>query len=141
MAKKQNNPNDVAEGFATDIRFKTYKSEGFYTFAEGDELVGTLLSIRDQTIMDRRKKMEKVIRVYNIRTADGKTIKLGSRAMLDRMIDDIMDENGGFEVQNHRYSGKGYEYLQQRLIKINRGEDEETTSGDGMGSYEIGIEE
>lgn len=141
MAKKGNNPNDVAEGFAADVKFKMYKSEGFYKFEAGDHFIGTLLSIRDVEIMDRRKKEEKIIRVYNFRAEDGTTIKLGSRAMLDRMFDDIMDENGGFAVENNRYSGKGYEYLQGRIIRLDRGEDIPTASGDDMGSYEVSVEE
>ena len=142
MPRKGNNPNEVADSFATDIKFKSYKSEGFFKFEEMEELVGTLVSIRDQTITDRRSKQPKIIRVYNIRLAeDGRMIRLGSRAMLDRMFDDIMDEHGGFNVENMRYSGPGYEFLQNRIVKVNRGEDAETVSGDELGTYEVGVEE
>ena len=69
-----------------------------------------------------------------------KVLKIGGRTILDRMFDDIMDENGGFSVDNKRYSGKGYEYLQDRIVKMNRGDDTETADGNPLGTYEIAVE-
>jgi len=123
-------------------KYKTYKNEGFVDFAEGQEIEGTLISIRDHSMMDRRKKILKDVRVYNIRLEyDDSLIRLAGRTMLDRMADDIMDENGGFEVENRRYSGKGYEWFINRSVKFIRGEDTQTNEGNQLGMYEILVED
>ena len=157
MAKKNRSAGvsaeDAAKAFGTDIKFKSYRNDGqgFDDFEEGQEIIGTLVSIRDHNITDRRTKQPKDIRVYSIRVVipkeeqveggpTDKVLKIGGRTILDRMFDDIMDENGGFSVDNKRYSGKGYEYLQDRIVKMNRGDDTETADGNPLGTYEIAVE-
>lgn len=146
MARKAKGSSaaDVAAAFESDVKFKTYSTSEFYKFDEGDELKGVLVSLRDHQLPDRRAKVKgttKEVRVYSIRLEDGNIIKLAGRAVLDRNFDDIMDENGGFVVENRRYSGVGYEWLQNRLVIINRGENDETHDGNELGTYEIRIEE
>jgi hypothetical protein len=144
MARKKGaSPDELKTAFEGDVKFKSYKNDGsgFDEFAEGDEIMGVLLSIRDHAIKDKRTKLPKDIRVYSIRTADGSVKKIGGRTILDRMFDDIMDENGGYEVLNRRYSGPGYEYLQNRVVKLNRGDDSETSEGNPLGTYEVAVEE
>jgi hypothetical protein len=134
---------EVQKGFTSDMRFRSYKNDGkgFDEFHEGDEIVGILVSIRDHQITDRRTNLPKEIRVYSIRTDDGTVKKVGGRALLDRLVDDIMDEYGGFIVENRRYSGQGYVYIQNRAIKIVRGDDSQTHDGNPLGTYEVAIEE
>jgi hypothetical protein len=141
--KRGESAGDVAAAFTSDVKFRSYKNDGsgFDEFNEGDEIQGILVSIRDHQITDKRTKKPKDIRVYSIRVGDGTVKKIGGRSLLDRMFDDIMDENGGFAVENRRYSGAGYEYVQNRAIKLNRGDDTKTSEGNPLGTYEIGIEE
>jgi hypothetical protein len=145
MSKKRTNnptPAEMEKAFSEDAKFRSYKNDGkgFDEFNEGDEIVGVLLSIRDHQITDQRTGDPKDLRVYTIRTDSG-TKRIGGRTILDRMFDEIMDENGGFLVENRRYTGKGYDYLQNRLIKLNRGEDTKTRNKNPLGTYEIGLEE
>ena len=141
--KRGESAADVQAAFTSDVKFKSYKNDGsgFDEFNEGQEITGILVSIRDHQITDKRTKKPKDIRVYSVRVGDGSVMKIGGRTLLDRMFDDIMDENGGFVVENRRYSGPGYDYLQNRAIKLNRGDDSETSEGNPLGTYEIGIEE
>jgi len=150
MAKKNQNPKpgDVADAFrqpaeGEEVKFKSYRNDGkgFDEFNEGDEIVGILVSIRDHPITDQRSGDPKDIRVYSIRISDGTVLKIGGRTILDRMFDDIMDENGGYMVDNRRYSGKGYEYLQNRAIKMVRGDDTRTRNKNPLGTYEVMVEE
>jgi hypothetical protein len=146
MAKRKSNPtaDELQNAFEEDgVKFRKYKNDGagFDKLEESDEITGVLVSIRDHQITDKRTKQLKDIRVYGIRTGDGTVKKIGGRALLDRMFDDIMDENGGYDVTNRRYSGPGYDAIKDKVIKINRGEDTTTSGGDPLGTYEISIEE
>jgi hypothetical protein len=147
MAKrtKQNNPSaeDLEKAFGEDVKFKSYKNDGsgFDDFEIEQEIIGVLVSIRDHSITDRRTKKPKDIRVYSIRIPDGTVLKIGGRTILDRLFDDIMDENGGFDVQNRRYTGTGYDYLKDKAIKMNRGKDTRTGDGNPLGTYEVAVEE
>ena len=150
MANKRNqgggnNPStsDISDAFAKDVKFKSYKNDGqgFDDFEENQEILGTLLSIRDHNITDRRTRLPKDVRVYSIRMADGSVKRIGGRTILDRMFDDIMDENGGYTVENRRYDGPGYKYVQGRIVKLNRGQDTETADGNPLGTYEVHVEE
>jgi hypothetical protein len=143
MANKRTKPNEVAEGFASDVKFRSYKNDGagFDKLEEADIITGVLVSIRDHQITDKRTKAPKDIRVYSIRVEDGSVKKIGGRTILDRMFDDIMDENGGFIVENRRYSGPGYDYAKDRMVRIERGDDTETGEGNPLGTYQVDIEE
>lgn len=147
MPKRNRTENPTAEqltdAFASDVKFKSYKNDGsgFDKLEEGDEIIGVLVSIRDHSITDTRTKKPKDIRVYSIRTPDGSVKKIGGRTILDRMFDDILDENGGFDVQNHRYTGPGYDAIKDKIVKINRGDDTETRDKNPLGTYEVAIEE
>lgn len=151
MAKRNRPENptaaDMKAAFGADIKFRTYKNDGagFDEFDENQEIVGVLVSIRDHTITDNRTNLPKDIRVYSIRIAlEGggeRVIKIGGRSILDRLFDDIMDENGGYAVDNKRYTGQGYEYIRNRLIKMSRGDDSQTAKGNPLGTYEIAVEE
>jgi hypothetical protein len=146
MAKKKSESvTDVAKAFESDVNFKKYGGNAeFFKFEEGEEIRGILISLRDHELPDRRAKVKgtmKMVRVYSIRMEDGSTVKLAGRATLDRTFDDIMDENGGYAVENKRYSGVGYEWLQNRAIILNRGDDGETSDGNVLGTYEVRVEE
>ena len=144
MARKPQNPAEPGTGhdIEDDIKFRSYKNDGkgFAELHEGGQIMGVLVAIRDQSIRDRRTRETKTIRVYSIRSDDG-LLKLGSRALLDRVFDDIMDEHGGYQVENKRYTGPGIEWIQNRMVKFIRGEDVETGEGNPMGTYEILVEE
>jgi hypothetical protein len=142
--KKIENPSasELKDAMSGDIKFKSYKNDGkgFDDFEEGQEITGVLLSLRDHNIMDRRTKLPKDIRVYSIRTEIG-TLRIGGRTILDRMADEIMDENGGFTVDNRRYTGAGYDWLKGRMVRLIRGDDSKTGEGNPLGTYEIQVEE
>lgn len=144
MAKK-NSASDYEAGFKqreVPEGFKAYRNDGkgFDELKEGQEIAGELVSIRDHQITDQRTNEPKDIRVYSIRTEDG-TLKIGGRTILDRQFDEIMDENGGFTVENRRYAGRGYEYLRGREIRLFRGEDTKTRMNNPLGTYEILVKE
>jgi hypothetical protein len=134
---------DIQKGFGTDIKFKSYKNDGkgLDELKESHEIVGVFLSVKDNEITDKRTKQRKVVRVYSIRGEDGRVMKIGSRALLDGVFDDIMDENGGFQVENNRYKGPGIDWIQNKMVKFVRGEDSKNSNGDRMGTYEIQVEE
>lgn len=145
MAKKTNESiGDVEQAFRKDSKFKSYKKDGTASFdelEEGGEVTGVLIVIRNQNIIDTRSKKEKEIRVYSIKTADGSVKRISGRTLLDRCADEIMDENGGFEVENRNYKGKGYEWFINREVKFIRGDDTRTKHGDQLGTYEILVAE
>lgn len=145
MAKqKTNESGSLAEELGKDVRFKSFKNTGkgdFYKLKAGDSVTGVFISLRMRKIKDRRTKLPKQIRVYALRMADGNIIKIGTRALLDSCFDDVMDEHGGMELMETQFQGKGIDWITNRVIKINRGEDTETTEGDEMGTYEILVEE
>jgi hypothetical protein len=148
MAKKGNTPSDVGAGFTegteSDIKYRSYKNDGkgFDTLDEGQEIQGILVSIRDHEITDTRTRERKTIRVYAIRNNDfDTTLKIGGRAILDRIFDDIMDEHGGYTVESGRYRGPGYEAIKDKAIRIARGKDTRTAQKNPMGTYEVGVED
>jgi hypothetical protein len=147
MAKKARDTKnmttaDVQSAFSSDAKFRSYKNDGkgFDDFEEGEQIEGILLSIRDHEIRDTRTKQLKDIRVYAIKAGET-TLKIGGRTILDRMCDEIMDENGGFQVDNKRYTGAGYDWLKGRAVRFIRGEDGQTREGNPLGTYEIQVEE
>ncbi len=143
MAKKRGESVDeVKDAFSSDTRFKSYKSDsaGFDELDEGGEITGILVSIRDQQLKDKRTKQLKTVRVYSIRTDEGQK-RISGRTLLDRMADDIMDEHGGYSVENNRYSGPGYDWFCNRAVKFLRGDDTRTGEGNPLGTYEILVEE
>jgi hypothetical protein len=149
MPKRKGNPTsaEVGKAFESDAKFRTYKNDGqgFDDFEEGQEIIGVLVSMRDHQITDNRTHELKDIRVYSIRVAveggGDQTLKIGGRTILDRMFDEIMDEHGGYVIENRQYKGAGYDYLKNRLLKLNRGEDTRTAKGNPLGTYEIAVEE
>lgn len=147
MAKKQREENpsstDLATAFGEDLRFKSYKNDGsgFDDLQPNTEIIGVFVSVRDHEITDRRTKARKPIRVYSIRSAEGQVLKIGSRSILDRVFDDLMDENGGYTVENKRYAGPGILYIQGRVVKFIRGEDTKTHENNPLGTYEIQVAE
>jgi hypothetical protein len=144
MPKKTTSTEGIADAFASDIRFKSYANKGKGSFAkldEGSEIAGIFVSVRFRKIKDRRTHEPKTIRVYAIRTTDGEVQKVGSRALLDSCFDDIMDEHGGYTVEDMNFTGPGIKWITNRLVKFVRGEDTETSEGDEMGTYEILVEE
>jgi hypothetical protein len=142
MAKPKQNPADPLSKREEDIKFRSYKNDGkgFTDLQVGAEIMGVLVSVRDQEITDRRTHERKIIRVYSIRGEDD-LMKLGGRALLDRVFDDIMDEHGGYSVENKRYIGSGIEWVQNRMVKFIRGDDIKSADGNRMGTYEILVEE
>lgn len=144
MAKKPRGESveDVKNAFTSDVKFKSYKadSRGFDELEPGGEVTGILLSIRDQTIKDKRTNVMKNVRVYAIQTAD-EVVRISGRTLLDRMADDIMDEHGGYAVEHQRYSGPGYDWFTKRAVKFLRGDDMRTGEGNPLGTYEILVEE
>lgn len=141
MAKKNDKVNQLTDAIREDGQFKSYKNEGkgFDELPEGGEIVGVFIGVKDQTITDIRTHAKKVVRVYSIRSDDGNVQKIGSRALLDGLFDDIMDDHGGFDVENSRYIGPGIEWLKNRVVKIIRGDDKKTSNG-RMGTYEFLVE-
>ena len=145
MARKAQEPTagEITAAFGEDLRFKSYKNDGsgFDELNEGTEIIGVFVSVRDHEITDTRTKARKHIRVYSIRTAEGQVLKIGSRSILDRVFDDLMDENGGYTVENKRYAGPGITYIQGRVVKFIRGEDTQTRDKNPLGTYEIQVAE
>ena len=145
MAKKstQAGADELTKSFGEDVRFRSFKNDGkgFDDLEPGQEIVGVFVSVRDHEITDTRTKARKHIRVYSIRTADDSVKKIGSRSILDRVFDDVMDENGGYTVENKRYSGPGINWLSGRVVKFVRGEDMKTREGNPLGTYEIQVAE
>lgn len=149
MTRKRNeNPSagDLAEalGKSKDLHFKSYKADGsgFDDLEEGQEIIGVFVSVRQQHIKDKRTKQQKPIRVYSIRVEDGSTKKIGSRTLLDRMFDDVMDEHGGMTADPMgRYTGPGIDWIKGRVVKFVRGDDTKTADDNPMGTYEILVEE
>jgi hypothetical protein len=146
MAKK--NPLDaLQDAMATDgseIKFKSYGADrkGFYELEENSFIAGIFIGVKDQQITDIRTHLPKIIRVYSIRSQDGNIEKVGSRALLDGLFDDAMDEHGGVTVDNNRYSGPGIDWLRGKVVKIVRGEDKvNKATKSRMGMYEFLVEE
>lgn len=146
MANKRNTPGEVGAGFTegteSQVKYQSYKNDGkgFDELNEGQHIEGILVSIRDHEITDTRTRQRKSIRVYSIRTGEI-VLKIGGRAILDRIFDDIMDEKGGYTVETGRYKGPGYEAIRDKAIRIDRGQDTKTQQKNPMGTYEVGIEE
>jgi hypothetical protein len=140
MAKKRSQTDELSEAMESDIKMKTYKQEAFTKFDEGDSFQGVLVSIRDHGMKDKRTKLPKEVRVYSIRLEDG-MVRISGRTILNRLIDEIMDEHGGFEVVNRNYSGLGYEFIKNRLVRFERGDNTETVDGNVLGTYEVSVEE
>lgn len=126
------------------VKFRTFKNDGtgLDELKENSSIQGVFISVKDQEITDRRTKLRKHIRVYAIRLDSGKIAKVGSRALLDGIFDDIMDENGGYDVINNRYSGPGIKWIQGKIVKFVRGADTKSKlDGNPMGTYEILVED
>jgi hypothetical protein len=143
MAKEKAKASDVEKEFTEDVRFRVYKNDGsgFDDFKQGQTITGVLVSIREHGITDKRTKQPKDIRVYSIRMEGDVMCRIGGRTILDRMFDDIMDEHGGFVVTNRRYSGPGYDFLKDRVVRLERGEDTRTSDKNPLGTYSVGVEE
>src|SRR5438105_1622403 len=144
MAKKpQPTIGEMKDSFAKGVRFRSYKNDGkgFHELNEATEVTGVLVSVRDHEITDKRTKLRKAIRVYSIRTADNELLRIGSRALLDRLFDDILDEHGGYTVENKRYVGPAMDWILNKVVRFIRGEDTKTGDGNPMGTYEIQVEE
>jgi hypothetical protein len=131
-------------GSGTDdsLKFKSYVNDGkgFDELPAGSEVVGVFVGVRIQIITDTRTKEKKPIRVYSLRDSEGNVHKIGSRALLDGIFDDIMDANGGCFVEANKFTGPGIEYLRNRVVKFARGANKRTRQGDPMGTYEIQVE-
>lgn len=140
MAKKSS-VDQLQEEMGKDVKFKSYANDGkgFYELDENNEVMGVFVSVKDQQITDIRSHEPKIIRVYSLRKEDGTIVKIGSRALLDGLFDDAMDEHGGVIVENKRYSGPGIEWLRNKVVKIVRGSDKKTRAG-SMGMYEFLVE-
>lgn len=135
---------DIKNSFTRDSRFKSYKKDGTSSFDEleaNGEIPGTLIAIRNQIITDNRTKKDKEIRVYSIKLADGTVKRISGRTLLDRCVDEIMDEHGGFSVESKQYWGKGFDWLINRDVIFLRGDDTKTKSGDQLGTYEVLVSE
>jgi len=144
--KKQNNVDALADAIGRNIKFRSFKNDGkgFDDLEQGEEITGILLGVRDQEIKDKRTKQLKMIRVYSIRVGDGEsaiTKKIGSRALLDGLFDDIMDEHGGVVVMNNRYEGPGMDFIKGKMVRFIRGENRKTADNNPMGTYEIQVED
>lgn len=126
----------------TTPRFRSYKNDGkgFDLLEANDEITGTFIQVRDREIRDRRTKEPKTIRVYSLMTDRG-LLKIGSRALLDGVFDDILDEHGGYTKNGEHYVGPGIDWLRNRLVRFTRGSDTKTSDGNPMGTYEIQVEE
>ena len=129
-------------GEGTDVKFKSYANDGkgFDELAEESDVTGIFVGVRIQEITDTRTKKRKPIRVYSLRDSEGNVHKIGSRALLDGIFDDIMDENGGAIIENNRFSGPGIDFLRSKVVKFVRGKNKRTRQGDQMGTYEIMVE-
>lgn len=142
MASKKDKVTELENEVNTDVQFKSYRNDGkgFDDLSEGQEIVGIFVGVKDQEIKDTRTKQRKMVRVYSIRDDEGTVHKIGSRALLDGIFDDIMDEHGGYVVENKRYGGPGMDFLRNKIVKFVRGSNRKTSGGDPMGTYEILVE-
>lgn len=126
------------------ITMRTYKNDGkgFEELAEGTAITGIFVAVKEQQITDIRTKEKKTIRVYSIRDEEkDELLKVGSRALLDGIFDDIMDEHGGVIVENGRWGGPGIEWIRNRHVIFTRGKNKKSRSGDVMGTYEIMVDD
>ena len=114
--------------------FRSFKNDGsgFAELKEGESITGIFLGRRKQVIKDRRTKQPKEIWVYRLLPKDGGSIiKVGGRALLDSMYEDMIDEMFG----SNEEAAKGVEMI------INRGDNVKTGDNNPMGTYEILVSE
>ncbi len=107
----------------------SYKAESlpFAELEEGQSVEGTFQGRRQINIRDRNTHEHKDIWVYAFVDVDGTRFLISGRTMLDQAFDEVIEAQGGIDR------------LQGEDLRINRGDDERTSGGFTMGTYEIMI--
>lgn len=109
---------------------RSYKAEmlPFVEINEGASITGTFQNRRMITIRDRITKDPKDIWIYSFRDVNnGSKFAVSGRTMLDQAFDAMFEAEGGIEK------------IIGREIRIERGEDSNTSAGFNLGTYEVSL--
>jgi hypothetical protein len=129
--KKSKKREKYTPGSVSDRKArKSHKAESL-PFAEleqeGSSIEGTFQGRKQITIKDRNTHLPKDIWVYRFVDESGNAFLISGRTMLDQAFEELAEEEGGLD----RLIGED--------LRINRGDDERTSGGFSMGTYEIMI--